>query len=316
MPGGRPDERVLAAAGNLRIDAATAEVVAAFESAGVTAILIKGPATTTWLYPDTPRGYSDSDLLVDPAGAIAAGEILQRLGFRQLMDTRSMPAWWQEHASEWWRELDGVFVDLHRTIPGVQASEDLAWSILTRDLDTVAVAGTPVKILSLPGRALHLALHAAHHGSGWGAPVDDLNRAMSTGDQQLWCRAHQLASELDAVDALAAGLRLTEQGKELASGLGLPTVSLVETALRAASPPPVALGFEQLARAGSMSLRLKIVWRKLFPPPAFIRHWDVHTATRVRLVRAYVRRPFWVVRNAPRGWRAWRRARRSVDRNR
>ena len=53
-----------AAAERLRIDAATAEVLGAFDAAGVDCVLLKGPTLTSWLYPEVSRrSYVDSDLL-------------------------------------------------------------------------------------------------------------------------------------------------------------------------------------------------------------------------------------------------------------
>src|SRR3954467_5750138 len=91
--------RAAAVAGNLRIDAATAEVVRAFEAAGLRAVLLKGPALADWYADDPTRSYLDSDLWVGPADVEAAGAVLAGLGFRRAVDDRRLPGWWQEHAS-------------------------------------------------------------------------------------------------------------------------------------------------------------------------------------------------------------------------
>jgi hypothetical protein len=135
------------------------------------------------------------------------------------------------------------------------------------------------------------------------------------GDDELWLQAAALAAELDAVEPFAAGLRLAPAAVELVGRLGLSRSRSVDAELRAGSPPPLALGFEQLARAGAMRARAEIVWRKLVPPPDFMRHWDPAAAdSRVGLVRAYVRRPLWLMRRVPRGLVAWWRVQRSVRR--
>jgi len=95
--------------------------------------------------------------------------------------------------------------------------------------------------------------------------------------------------------------------------LGLPPVRSVGVELRATSPPPVALGLEQLARAHGTRARAEIVWRKFVPPPSFIRHWDPRAGhSRSSLLRAYLRRPLWILRRAPQALYVWHRARRSV----
>jgi hypothetical protein len=284
--------------------------------------LLKGASIAQWLYDDDgTRTYIDGDLLVAPEDILAAGEILERLGYRRHFDDRSMPSWWREHATAWIRERDGVTIDLHRKLPGVEIDDATAWSLLFREHDHIMLRGGSVPVLALPGRALHVALHAAHHGVEWTGPIApesrgpiaDLNRALARADEEVWRSAAALARELDATDAFAEGLRLTAAGREMATRLHLAQARSVKAALHATTPPPVALGFEQIARASSFGQRVEIVWRKLVPPPAFIRHWDPRAnESRTALVRAYLRRPVWLLQRAPEGFRAWREARRSV----
>lgn len=313
-----PSDRIskLTATGSrLAIDAGTVEVSRGFEEAGVRALLLKGPSTARWLYAvGEPRTYVDCDLLVAPADVAAAEDVLTSLGYERQFDDRKMPAWWREHASAWIRDGDGLTVDLHRTLQGVGEDADAVWRVLAAETAVVLVAGYSVAALALPGRALHVALHAAQHGAGWARPMVDLERALAVGDDELWGRAAVLAAELDACDAFAAGLRLVPAGAELALRLRLQPVRSVDAELRAGSPPPLALGFEQLARADGIRARAEIVWRKLVPPAVFIRRWDSAAANGLHgLARAYARRPLWIMRRAPGGLRAWRRARRSVE---
>src|SRR3954451_24176135 len=93
--------RAAAVAGNLRIDAATAEVLRAYEAAGLRAVLLKGPALAAWYADDPARSYLDCDVWVPPEDFKAAGKVLTRLGFRRVVDDRGLPCWWQEHASDW-----------------------------------------------------------------------------------------------------------------------------------------------------------------------------------------------------------------------
>src|SRR4051794_26550458 len=108
--------RAAATAGNLRIDAATAEVLRAFEAVGLRAVLLKGPALAAWYADDPTRSYLDCDLWIAPADAEAAGEVLTRLGFSQRLDERCLPAAWRAHGSDWSRGLDAVAVDLQRRL--------------------------------------------------------------------------------------------------------------------------------------------------------------------------------------------------------
>jgi hypothetical protein len=197
-------------------------------------------------------------------------------------------------------------VDLHRTLPGIGVDPDEAWGLLVEPKETLLVAGYPARVLPRAARALHLALHAAHHGSEWVRVLADLDRALELADESLWWEAALLAERLGATGSLAAGLRLTPAGEVLAGRLGLPAESSTHAMLRASTPPPVALGFEQLASAKGIRERASIVWRKLFPPAEFLKHWAPSARnSRLALAWAFVRRPFWLLRNAPRGLRAW-----------
>jgi len=305
-------ERRAVAAGNLRIDAATAEVLGEFRAIGVEALLLKGPSIARWLY-DGTRGYTDCDLWVRPGNGEAAERVLRGLGYEKAVDKGGLPDWWQEHGSDWTRSADGVCVDLHRTLPGVGVDAESAWRTLSATTETLEVACYPARALSLPARALHIALHAAHHGPAWGAVLADLERACDRVDDTVWVQGAALAEELAALDGFGAGLRLLPAGSALADRLDLPPNRSVEVALQARTTPPTALGFEQLRSARGPWARAKIVTRKLVPPPGFMRHWSPAAAQgRRQLVRAYFRRALWLLRAAPRGWRAWREARREV----
>ena len=138
----------------------------------------------------------------------------------------------------------------------------------------------------------------------------ELNRALARTDEAVWRAALELAGALDAVPALAVGLRLTAPGRRLASVLELPTDRPVEVALRAGTPPPVALGFDQLARAENWRARLTIARHKVAPPATFLRAWSpLARRGRLGLALAYAWRPLWLLRHAPAGFRAWWAAR-------
>lgn len=236
------------------------------------------------------------------------------MGYGRHFDDRDMPGWWREHALALVRESDGVTFDLHRRLPGVGLEADAAWSVLCEGSSTVTVAGRRVRALGLPARALHVVLHAAHHGAGWGQPVGDLEHALVRLDDDLWRQAHALALGLDALEGFAAGLRLTERGCGLASRLELHAPRTVRAVLHASTPPPVALGIEQLADAKGTRARAQILVRKVFPPRSFIRHWDRSaSASRAALLRAYWRRALWLLARLPGGLGAWRKARRRIS---
>jgi hypothetical protein len=305
-------ERRAVAAANIRIDAATAEVLRGFDAVDVEALLLKGASIAQWLYAGN-RGYTDCDVWVRPGQAEPAERVLRELGFEPYVDEGGLPDWWREHGTEWTRGVDAVCVDLHRTLPGVGVDAESAWLTLSRRTETVVVARYPARALAAPGRALHIALHAAQHGQASGKVRADLERAVEVVEEPVWMHARGLANELAATDAFAAGLRLLPAGAVLADRLELPPIRSVKVALHASTPPPIALGFDQLAQARGLQARARIVARKFVPPPGFMRHWYPPAArSRRQLAFAYVYRPIWLVRNAPRGWRTWRETRRRI----
>jgi Uncharacterised nucleotidyltransferase len=308
------EPELVARVNRLRIDAATAGLLRGFDRAGVQALLLKGPSVARWLYGDGGlRVYVDCDLLIPPAAIPAAEEVLETLTYERTFDDRVMPAWWRQHANEWVRGDGRLTVDLHHKLPGVRMDAESAWCLLAAGSEVMQVAGHPARILGLPARSLHIALHAGHHGARWSGPISDLERALAMVDAGVWRKAATLAAELDATDAFSAGLRLTSAGAEVASRLELPGARSVEALLRAGIPPPVAIGFEQFARAQGIRARAEIFWRKLVPPAEYMRRWDPRAGRgRSALLLAYVRRPAWLLRHTPRGILAWSRARRAA----
>lgn len=304
--------RLLAAGISLHVDLVTAEVVTALQEAGVDSILLRGPAIARWLYDDeTSRSYIDADLLVAHAEVAQAEEVLSQLGFSDntvegvLVDDRPT------HAHTWARAR-GVAVDLHYTLVGVGISPEKAWEILGEETETISVGGIAVEILRPPARAVVVALHAAQHGVQVGKPLDDLVRALDLLPDEAWAAASSLAGELEATTAFATGLSLLPPGAEVARRLGLPSERSPEMALRAGTPPPMALGFDWLTRTPGLRAKSRLVARKLAPDAAFMRAWSpLARRGRPGLAAAYLWRALWLAWHAGPGFLAWQRARRS-----
>jgi hypothetical protein len=297
---------------NMRIDAATAEVVRRFRDRQIESIVLKGPAFSEWYPPDSGRTYVDGDVWVAPAQLPTAETILAELGFAPTVDERGLPDWWQEHGSSWERARDRGKIDLHRNLQGVGLDPERTWEILWAQRIEFSVGGEHAYRLSEPGRVMYATMHAAHHGRGDPRGLTHLRAALSSVDDDAWARALALAGQLDALDAFGTGLRLLPDGVALAERIGVPDAMSVRTSLLASAPPPVALGFDQLANASGLD-RLAIVYRKLVPPPGFIRHWWPPAARNPGMLAVgYVYRPVWLVQRAPGGYRAWRAARRAV----
>jgi hypothetical protein len=303
--------RAIATGMSLRADLVTAEVLGALGEAGVRAMLVRGPAIARWLYDDEgARSYGDVDLLVAPDDVSRAEQVLAELGFTDQTVEGLLSEDRPTHAHPWGRERDGASVDLHSTLVGIGAKGGVWDTFAGHETDSIEVAGTRVEIPAPAGRALVVALHAAQHGSRVEKPLVDLQRALARVGDPVWDDAASLARRLDATDAFAAGLRLLPEGRALARRLGLPEWSSTETVLRATTPPATALGFEWIARAPGVGPKLRLARSKLAPSAAFMRAWSpLARRGRIGLGAAYVWRVAWLAWNAPRGFRAWRRAR-------
>jgi hypothetical protein len=305
------------AAGNALVaDHVAAEVVVRFADHGISSVLLRGPTIARHLYgKNETREYVDADLLVQPSARESAEQLLRDLGFSHhaVLGQSSVdrPRW----ASTWVRAHDGANVDLHWTIAGAGAPPEAVWTALSEDVDAVELFDVTVQSLRADGTALIVALHAAHHGVQVTHTLRDLERALERFPLSTWERASELAEATGAVPAFAAGLRLLPAGDEVARRLSLPDLATPETLLRAGTAPPMALGFDWLARTPGFKRKARLVAAKIVPDRQFMRGWSplARSGTRSGLVLAYAWRPFWLLRHSIPGLRAWLAARRRTD---
>jgi hypothetical protein len=274
------------------------------KEAGVRCLLLKGP-TLSDLY-DGMRQYSDIDLLVAPESTRAAEAALAELGFVLRDD--------DPHSHVWWRE--GVDVDLHSALVGVQTSSTRLWEVLGAETEVVVVGGEHVEGLNAPARALQVVLHAAQHGLQEPKPREDLRRALERVPEDLWADAARLAVALDAQAAFWTGLSMEPAGRELASTLELEKgPSRTETELRASTAPPTAVGLLRLAETPGLGAKLQLIWREAFPSSAYLRTWSpLARRGRAGLALAHVWRPIWILIRLGPALAAIMRARRAARR--
>ncbi len=311
--GAAVDPDVTAAALALRLDGVAGIAVERLRAAGIPSILLKGATIATWLYDDGhPRPYLDIDLLVSPSDAERAKEVLAELGFVHTMNG-AHPG--EVGASE--QELfgpDGVCIDLHVGLLGMNASLQQCWDVLVQHTDRFRLGGgTEVRALDAPARALHLALHAAQNGPIDAKAIADLERGLVKVDRGQWRAAARLADELEATEAFAAGLRLVPEGAALADELGLTHRMTVELVLRTRSAPQTAIFFERLARAPGIRKKAALLARKLFPTAVWMRaNSSMARRGRVGLGWAWLLHPLSVLKRFPAALLAWRAARRAA----
>ncbi len=305
-PNPLPSSDAFVTAWALSVDRLTAEVTHALRRRGVDSILLKGPSIATWLYDDdSVRSYGDCDLLVASRQIPVAQEVLRELGFADMMTPLAHP---RMESHDWRRGEDSV--DLHSTLIGIHAHPDVVWNTLSVMTETARVGGAEVRVLSVPARALHVALHAAQHGRADQKPLEDLRRAIDAVQDETWFEVAAVAERLEATEALATGLRLLPAGATVASRLGLDFAASIESYLRV-EDVPLALGFAHLKATQGFKARLLVVLRELFPTVAFMRWWaPLARRGPAGLIAAYCWRPLWLLARAVPGFWAWRRARR------
>ena len=261
-------------------------------------MLLKGPSVASWLYADGGnRTYGDTDILIAPHEVSHVEEGLQDLGFETVGAPLTDDRPWT--AQDWRRGADGAVVDLHRTLEGLDAEPEDVWALLRSRAETMVLLQREVRVLDIPSRCMHVALHAAKHGAD-GQPFVDLERALEQEPEAVWREAQGVAEELGGLAAFSAGLRLSPKGSHLAEQWELPQAPVSELSLSVAEAPPAAAFISWL---GSLSWRrrIRLLSRKLFPPPDYIRSWAPWAGRNAAtLALAYCWRPLFL---APRGLR-------------
>ncbi|MEO6715300.1 MAG: hypothetical protein ABIM89_18015, partial [Mycobacteriales bacterium] len=219
-----------------------------------------------------------------------------------------------DHSRTFRREHAGMAseVDLHFTLAGARATPNTVWSRLSARTDDLEVADERVRVLSVPARAMHMALHAAQDGRDTRQPIDDLSRALTGLDETTWRAALGLARDIDATAAFAAGLERLAAGQVLLAQLDARLSSGAYERLRGGTPPPMSLGVARLIERGHRRGLLRELAREVVPTPAFMRTWSpLAQRGRVGLAAAYLWRPVWLLVRLGPAVRAYWRARRT-----
>jgi hypothetical protein len=288
---------------SLRVDVVLGEVAAAFDTAAVGWLLLKGPSIRLRLYGEDTRDYRDLDLLVDPADEQRAYDALRAIGFTPREGYGPAEAIAEHH--EWTRGAD--VAEVHVTIDGVRVAPRVLWDTLRGHQRPLDVAGRTVAALDDGGLALHLALHAAKHGPAIAKGIEDLERGLRGLPPEAWRAASRLARELDAEAAFAAAMRLVPAA--LSAGVPLTGMPDAEALLRAQSAGPVALGLARAMR-DAPAVRLRRGLRVMFPSRQFLRRWSYEHGREVPPPYAvtYLNRVGDLIRHGPAAVLAWRRA--------
>ncbi len=269
------------------------EVAGELERAEVPCILLKGRSIADWLYDKSePRAYGDADLLVRSSDRPRAEAALQRLGFVPERDASWIEGW-SNPAQPWLRASDGSLVDLHVSLAGAGVQPDTLWGVLSGETEPMRMAGDEVRVLTEPGRAVHLALHVTQHEGERGQALRDLQLAVEQVEEEIWVRAAELANRLEAVPAFGLGLRMVSHGGALADRLGLPRSEQTRNALELSR---LRQSVRAVKEAPTIGAKANMLRRKLVPSPRFMRSWSALAQRGFGgLALAYIWRPFWLL---------------------
>lgn len=201
----------------LRLEHLAGEVLTVLRTAGVDALLLKGPVTNAWLYGGADaRSFRDVDVLVRPAQAALTGRVLTAAGFYDL-HARLLPVHRPSHERTWTR--GGLALDVHTRLAGVPATHGAAaFDVIWAGREPFALQGRAVPAMAPAARAVHLALHAAQSRSDSRA-LRDLEQGLDLLPPALWVLALDEAAALGCSAAAAAGLRKVSRGQPLAAQL-------------------------------------------------------------------------------------------------
>lgn len=286
------------------LDAALVVILEACEQRRLAPLLLKGAALAQLLYrEDEQRGYADIDLLIDPRELDRVRQCLSELGYHDSSKSLGIDdVGGVVHAESWIDEAHVVQVELHYWLAGSQLDPHLAWQVLSRRRLWIEIAGRSVPVLDRGGQAMQLALHAAQHGPDYPKGLRELALGLERWPIEVWQDAAGLASELQAADTFAAGLRLVAAGERLARELGLASNPALDWEIRnRGARPRGTFHLDALSQASTARERLDILRRSLFPARAWLvwhYPWADRGRTGLALARTLhlLRAPAWALR--------------------
>jgi hypothetical protein len=306
--------------GSPALERFAAELFGSFAEAGADVLLLKGAALARLLYePGERRGYVDVDVLVRPDHLKRVATLLSGLGYRNSTELHGIEYVQGSVPSDTWvppAQGAPYDVDVHRWLPGTQASPQASWDALWERRTAIELDGRQIPVLRREGLALHLALHAAQHGPDFVKGLVELRRALQRWPPEVWSEAVTLAERVDALPHFAAGLRLVTEGRELVASLHLPVTEAVEWEIgHRAERPRGAFHVDAFGSAESMRERFGLARRALFPSRQWLvveYHWAARGPLRLALGYALhmARAPGWAIQV----WSFRRRARRAGTR--
>jgi hypothetical protein len=273
-----------------RTDAAGAAVRDAFEQVGIEHVVIKGRAFADRLYHGAAeRPYGDTDIVIRVGDRDRAKRVLETLEYRRTDrdgDLLGVPGY-----SNTYVDVNGAVIDLHWNLSGITAPPETTWEFLREHSTEMSLGGRSARVPDDAATALIVVLHNAHHAARWRTAKRDLDRAASVLALKAWRSAQAQARRLGAEEAFAAGLALSESGRELARRLDVDGSVSLEYRLRADAVHYRTWAIHRISttpRAG----RARVIAEVLMPAPASMRRFfPLARRGPLGLALAYLLRP-------------------------
>ena len=149
----------------MRAVAAIADLDRRFAEAGITRVYIKGLTLSALAYGDPfLKASADVDLLVAPDDITTVAAILGELGFT-IAEPAGLPTdkliWWHRQSKEsaWWREGDGLMLDLHSRL--ADCADVLPHSASDPVQRVAVTSALALPTLKTPALLAYLAVHGA-----------------------------------------------------------------------------------------------------------------------------------------------------------
>lgn len=214
---------------NLYLTQELTSILATFDSAGISAIPIKGPVLAVLAFGDLSwRQFGDLDILVRPPDLAQARALLEARGYRPERSwTPSEEAAYilSEHSFQYLRDWDGAVVELHWRLQDRYLSFPITVEELWNGASKSTLFGYPVLCISREHLVLFLCMHGAKHywerlewicclaaliklspNLNWVALMEHARRLRGVRMVEL---ALRLAHAVERGEATAAPLRLT-----------------------------------------------------------------------------------------------------------
>jgi hypothetical protein len=240
------------------------EIVQRLRSAGVDAVLFKGPALSAWLYGDPcGRNYSDFDLLVQRADRGRALDTLQALGFAPSMPLDALRMIYASTGAWPLYRRGTCGVDLHWRLTARRFPLPLSADEVRAGATPLTIAGQQVRVPAPTHSAAIVLTHAAKHL--WYSIEQVFSIALLTRRPEVdWGAVHALARRGGTLRGVAAGLRVATD------------------LLQIATPPEFA---GAVHAPSSTILRDYALAALALPPRTFPDRWQVRDAQRAAFDR-------------------------------